>query len=187
LIYVEAVIHPRGDDPNWGGWFFESKGRTPWEGASRVSYAMLKDIMKSSPEVLVHALTGVVPRNDPCTSVWSQPKGMSLEGGTEEGQSSSNAAMRTCGYLEASFGCLNDAYLSACDERRQLRREYESEIDSLRDELAKMTLQRDKAMHMDEVAVQDIRVLREQQERLTLAHQNCECMLVHVLNQGNEA
>jgi SMC interacting uncharacterized protein involved in chromosome segregation len=89
--------------------------------------------------------------------------------------------------LEASFGCLNDAYLSACDERRQLRREYESEIDSLRDELAKMTLQRDKAMHMDEVAVQDIRVLREQQERLTLAHQNCECMLVHVLNQGNEA
>jgi hypothetical protein len=65
---------------------------------------------------------------------------MSLEGGTEEGQSSSNAAMRTCGYLEASFGRLNDAYLSACDERRQLRREYESEIDSLRDELAKMTL-----------------------------------------------
>jgi hypothetical protein len=42
-------------------------------------------------------------------------------------------------------------------------------------------------MHMDEVAVQDIRVLREQQECLTLAHQNYERMLVHVLNQRNEA
>jgi hypothetical protein len=85
---------------------------------------------------------------------------MSLEGGTEEGQSSSSAAMsamfavmKTYGCLEASFGRLNDAYLSACDERRQLRRKYESEIDSLRDELAKMTLQRDKAVHRDKVAV----------------------------------
>jgi hypothetical protein len=72
---------------------------------------------------------------------------MALEGGTTKGQSSGSAAisamftvMKTYGCLEASFGRLNDAYLYSCDERCQLRREYESEIDSLREELAKMTL-----------------------------------------------
>ena len=38
LVYVEAVIPPRVDDPNWGGWFFRSKGRNPWEGANRASF-----------------------------------------------------------------------------------------------------------------------------------------------------
>ena len=50
-----------------------------------------------------------------------------------------------------------------------------------------MTLQRDQATHRDEVAVQDIRALRDQVERLTLAHKNYERMLIHVLNQRNEA
>jgi hypothetical protein len=65
LVYVEAVIPPRGDDPNRGGWFFGSKGRTPWEGANRASFAVLRDIMESSPEVLGRALAGVFPRDDP--------------------------------------------------------------------------------------------------------------------------
>jgi hypothetical protein len=47
LVYVEAVIPPRGADPNWGGWFFGSKGRTPWEGANRASFVVLWDIMES--------------------------------------------------------------------------------------------------------------------------------------------
>jgi hypothetical protein len=65
LVYVEAVIPPRGDDPNRGGWFFGSKGRTPWEGANRASFAVLRDIMESSPEVLGRALAGVFPWDDP--------------------------------------------------------------------------------------------------------------------------
>jgi hypothetical protein len=35
--------------------------------------------------------------------------------------------------------------------------------------------------------MQDIRAMRDQVERLTLAHRNCERMLIHVMNQGNEA
>jgi hypothetical protein len=49
-----------------------------------------------------------------------------------------------------------------------------------------MTLQRDQATYRDEVAMQDIRALRDPMERLTLAHRNCERLLVHVLNQRNE-
>jgi hypothetical protein len=45
-----------------------------------------------------------------------------------------------------------------------------------------MTLQRDQATHRDEVAMQDIRALRDQVERLTLAQRNYERMLIHVLN-----
>jgi hypothetical protein len=98
------------------------------EGACWASYLVLKDIMQSSPEVLAHALIGVFPREDPCASVWSQPKGMALEGGTTKGQSSGSAAisamfavMKTYGCLEASFGHLNDAHLYSYDERCQLR------------------------------------------------------------------
>jgi hypothetical protein len=68
---VGAVILARGDDPNWGGWFFGSKGRAPREGANRAPFAVLRDIMESSPEVLAHALAGVSPRGDPYTLVWS--------------------------------------------------------------------------------------------------------------------
>jgi hypothetical protein len=129
LVYVEVVIPPRGDDPNWGGWFFGSKGRTPWEGANRASFAVLRDIMESSLEVLARTLAGVFPRGDPYTLVWSQPKGKALEGGTDEGQGSDNTAMsamfamvNTYAYLEHSFGRLNDAFLLACDEKRQVLR-----------------------------------------------------------------
>jgi hypothetical protein len=41
--------------------------------------------MESSPEVLARTLAGVFPRGDPYTSMWSQPKGKALEGGTDEG------------------------------------------------------------------------------------------------------
>jgi hypothetical protein len=194
MVYVEAIIPPRGDDPNWGGWFFGSKGRNPWEGANRASFAALKDIMNSSPEILARALVGVFPRGDPYTSVWSQPKGMALTGGVEEGQGSDNPAMsamfammKTYACLERSFGRLEEAFLVTCDEKRQVRREYEEEIERITGELTRMTLQRDQATHKEDVAMQDILALRDQLERMTLAHRNCEHMLVHVLNQRNEA
>jgi hypothetical protein len=49
LISVEAVVLARGDDPNWGGWFYESWGRTPEEAASRAAFAILRDIMDRFP------------------------------------------------------------------------------------------------------------------------------------------
>jgi hypothetical protein len=50
------------------------------------------------------------------------------------------AMMKTYACLECSFGCLNDAFLLSCDEKRQVQHEYDSEIDRLNEELAQMTL-----------------------------------------------
>jgi hypothetical protein len=79
--------------------------------------------------------------------VWSQPKEKALEGGTDEGQGSDNTAMsamfamvKTYACLERSFGHLNDAFLLACDEKRLVQCEYDSEIDRLNEELVQMTL-----------------------------------------------
>jgi hypothetical protein len=70
LVYVEAIVLARGDDPNWGGWSFGSRGRTLEESASRVVFAVLRDIMERSPEELASAITGVFPRGDPYTAMW---------------------------------------------------------------------------------------------------------------------
>jgi hypothetical protein len=79
--------------------------------------------------------------------VWSQPKEKALEGGTDEGQGSDNTAMsdmfamvKTYACLERSVGRLNDAFLLACDEKRPVQCEYDSEIDRLNEELVQMTL-----------------------------------------------
>jgi hypothetical protein len=93
LVYVTAVVRAKGDDPNWGGWHFESKGRTPKEGADRAAYMVLQEIMERFLGELAIAIARVFPRGDPYTSVWNQPKGGALEGGSVEHQYSDNAAM----------------------------------------------------------------------------------------------
>jgi hypothetical protein len=79
---VEAIVPARGDDPNWGGWSFGSKGRTPREGSHRAAFAVLRDIMERFPEERACAVVGVFPRGDPYTTVWDQPKGKALERGS---------------------------------------------------------------------------------------------------------
>ena len=64
LISVEAIVPARGDDPNWGGWFYESKGRTPEEAASRAAFAILREIMERFPQELAAAVAGVFLRGD---------------------------------------------------------------------------------------------------------------------------
>jgi hypothetical protein len=71
LVYVEAVIPARGDDPNWGGWSFGYKGKTPGEGANRVAFVVLRDIMERFLEELACAPVGVFPRGYPYTTVWN--------------------------------------------------------------------------------------------------------------------
>ena len=44
-----------------------------------------------------------------------------------------------------------------------------------------MTLERDQAIHRDEMSVMEIHRLQEQVGHLTTAHQNCEKMLIHVM------
>ena len=92
---MEAVILARGDDPNWGGWFYESQGRTPEEAASRAAFAILRDIMDRFPQELATAIAGVFPRGDPATAVWDQAEGRALERGSVESQNSENMAMST--------------------------------------------------------------------------------------------
>jgi hypothetical protein len=60
-------------------------------------------------------------------------------------------------------------------------------MERLQSELAQITLERDQAIHRDEMAVQEILRLWEQEGRLTLAHRNYEHMLIPVLHQRNKA
>jgi len=50
-----------------------------------------------------------------------------------------------------------------------------------------MTLERDQAVQQNSVLSQDLLAVREQRDRVTTAHRNCERILVHVLGQRNEA
>ena len=47
------------------------------------------------------------------------------------------------------------------DEKRQLQREFDSEVETLQAELARVTLERDQAVQQNNVLSQDILVVRE--------------------------
>jgi len=72
MVGIEAVVPTSGRDPAWGGWVYESRGTTPFHGASRAAFAVLRDLMERFPQELAHAFAGVFPRGDPYTSVWDQ-------------------------------------------------------------------------------------------------------------------
>jgi len=71
--------------------------------------------------------------------------------------------------------------------RRQLQREFDTEVERLQAELARMTRERDQAVQKNSELSQDLLAVREQRDRVTTAHRNSERMLVHVLGQRNEA
>lgn len=81
--------------------------------------------------------------------------------------------------MESSLGIVSISLSLAQGEKHQLQRDHDTEIERLQAELVLMTLERDQAIHQGEIAVLE-------NARLTTAHQNCERMLVHVLNQRNE-
>jgi hypothetical protein len=62
-----------------------------------------------------------------------------------------------------------------------------TEVERLRAELAEVTAARNAALQQLEQVIHD----RDQEtlaiQRLTVAHRNCQCMLVHVRNQRDEA
>ena len=49
LVATEVVILTSGGDPALGGWVYESRGGTPFQGASRAAFAVLRDIMERFP------------------------------------------------------------------------------------------------------------------------------------------
>ena len=46
LVGIEAVVPTSGGDPAWGRWVYESRGITPFHGASRAVFAVLRDLME---------------------------------------------------------------------------------------------------------------------------------------------
>jgi len=68
-----------------------------------------------------------------------------------------------------------------------LQYDFDNEVERLQVELARATHERDRAVQKNSELSQDLLAVREQRERVTTAHRNCERMLVHVLGQRNEA
>ena len=61
LVGIEAVIPTSGGDAAWGSWVYESRGTTPFQGASKATFAVLRDIMERFPQELAHDFAGVFP------------------------------------------------------------------------------------------------------------------------------
>jgi septal ring factor EnvC (AmiA/AmiB activator) len=89
--------------------------------------------------------------------------------------------------VEGSLRRVSSALGQARDDRRQLQRDHDVEIERLTAEMAQLTRQRDQVTQRTRVFEGDVRTLREQVGRLTTANQNAERMLTHVLHQRNEA
>ena len=179
------MVPTSGGDPAWGGWVYESRGSTPFQGANWAAFVVLRDIMERFPQELAHAFARVFPRGDPYTSMWDQSEWSALERSADEDQHSDSIAMsammKTYGGLELCLGHLSGSLLTVQDEKRQLQREFDSEVERLQAELARVTLERDQAVQQNNVLSQDLLVVREQKYRVTTAHRNCERTLVHVL------
>jgi len=106
---------------------YESRGATPFHGASRAAFAVLRDLMERFLQELAHAFAGVFPWGDPYTSVWDQSKVNTLERSADEDQHSDSAAMsamyalmKTYGGLDRCLGHLSGSLLTVQVEKRQL-------------------------------------------------------------------
>jgi len=109
--------------------------------------------MERFPQELAHAFAGVFPRGDPYTSMWDQSEANTIERSADEDQHSDSTAMsamfalmKTYGGLERCLGRLSGSLLTVQDEKRQLQREFDSEVERLQAELARVTLERDQAV-----------------------------------------
>jgi septal ring factor EnvC (AmiA/AmiB activator) len=89
--------------------------------------------------------------------------------------------------VEGSLRRVSSALGQARDDRRQLQRDHDAEIERLNAEMAQLTRQMDQVTQRTGVYEEDVCALREQVERLTTANRNAERMLIHVLHQRNEA
>ena len=121
-------------------------GRTTEEAAGRAAFGILRDIMDRFPQELAAALVGVFSRGNPSTDSWQQARGRSLEIGVAEGQSSDNPAvsamfvvMKVIDGVEGSLRHVSGALGHARDDRRQLQREHDTEIERLNAEMAQLT------------------------------------------------
>jgi len=124
--------------------------------------------MERFPQEVAHAFARVFPRGDPYTSVWDQSEVNALERSADEDQHSDSGAMsamfalmNTYGGLERCLGCLCGSLLTVQDEKRQLQHEFDTEVERLQAELARVTLERDQAVQKNDELSQDLLAVRE--------------------------
>jgi hypothetical protein len=70
IVVVEIIVPAIGDAPDWDGWHLEFEGRTPFEGAKRASFRVIRDIMSRFPNELAAALASTFLRDDPRDAIW---------------------------------------------------------------------------------------------------------------------
>jgi hypothetical protein len=147
LINVEVVVEARDNDSTWNGSYARSMGTTPAEGASRAAFMVLSEIMDDHPQELATAMVGVFPRGDPYMDEWAQFQNDALERGTIKQQNSDNTAMtamfammKTYRYAERCYGKMAVALSKVKDQKRQLQRNFDTEVERLNQELARVTL-----------------------------------------------
>jgi hypothetical protein len=143
LVTVKAVVRPRGDGSEWTGWRYESTGRTAEEAANRAAFGILRHIMDRFPQELAATMARVFLRGNTSTDSWQQARGRSLEIGVAEEQHSDNpamsamfAVMKSFDGVEGSLRCVSGALGQARDDRRQLQRDHDGEIERLNVEMA---------------------------------------------------
>jgi hypothetical protein len=94
-------------------------------------------------------MAGVFPRGNPSTDSWQQARGRSLEIGAAEAPNSDNLAMsamfavtKAFDGVEGSLRHVSSALGQARDDRRQLQRDHNADIERLNAEMARLTRQR---------------------------------------------
>jgi hypothetical protein len=116
-------------------------------------------------------------RGNPSTDSWQQTRERSLEIGAAERQNSDNlamsaifAVMKAFDGIEGGLRRVSSGLGRARNDMHQLQRDHDAEIERLNAEMAQLTCQRDQTTQRTRVYEGDIRALREQLERLTIAN-----------------
>ena len=79
------------------------------------------------------------------------------------------ALMKTYGGLECCLGRLSGSLLTVQDKKHQLQREFDSEVERLQAELARVTRERDQVVQKNSELSQDLLAVREQRDRVGTA------------------
>jgi hypothetical protein len=97
---------------------------------------------------------------------WAQFQNDALERGTIEQQNSDNttmsamfAMMKTYRYVERCCGKMAVALSKVKDQKRQLQRNFDTKVECLNQELARVTLEKDCSLQENHILCKDIRVI----------------------------
>jgi hypothetical protein len=186
-IWVTAVVKPRAENPVMGGWHFGSLGRTPREGAGRAAYKILQDLLDRFLREIATVMPGIFPRGDPFNPKWDQPEGRALTGGDNKQQhndttasSAMFAVMELYNNSEHNLGMVNSSIAMAQNKLYQAQEAHATKLAQVHAELAQVTLEKDEAIQVRDVAVLDnVLWIGECQDYQTL--------LVEVIRERNAA